>query len=84
MNDLYEPMLPYIESSTFPIHFLHKIAKLGICGLQIKGYGSPGLSTLEAGAIIYELSKRDGNLVSSFVVHNCLALAVIDAMGSDE
>lgn len=52
--------------------------------MQIKGYGSPGLSTLEAGAVIYEIAKRDGSAATFLLVHNAIGMAVIDALGDEE
>ena len=77
-------MLPYIESTEFPAWLPEKLKLLGINGLQIKGYGSPGLTTLEAGACIYEIAKRDGSAATFLLVHNAIGMAVIDALGDEE
>ena len=84
MDEIYPDLLPYIESSEFPPWLISKLKPLGINGLQIDGYGSPAVSTLEAGAICYELAKRDACVSSFFVVHNCIGMAVIDALGDEE
>ena len=76
--------MPYIESTEFPAWLPEKFKPLGINGLQIKGYGSPGLSTLEAGAICYEIAKRDGSASTFLLVHNAIGMAVIDALGDEE
>ena len=83
-DDMYQDLLPYIEKTEFPSWLPDKLRPLGINGLQIKGYGSPGVSTLEAGAICYELAKRDGSIATYFLVHNAIGMAVIDALGDDE
>lgn len=84
MDSIAQDFLPYVESTEFPTWLPDKIKPLGINGLQIKGYGSPGLSTLEAGAVIYEMAKRDGSAATFLLVHNAIGMAVIDALGDDE
>ena len=84
MEAMYKDLLPYIESTEFPAWLPEKLAKLGVNGLQIKGYGSPGLSSLEAGAICYEIAKRDGSAATFLLVHNAIGMAVIDALGDEE
>ena len=84
MDSIYKDLLPYIESTEFPSWLPDKIKPLGINGLQINGYGSPGLSTLEAGAICYEMAKRDGSVSTFLLVHNAIGMAVIDALGDEE
>ena len=84
MDACYKDLLPYVESTEFPDWLPQKIVSLGINGLQIQGYGSPGLSTLEAGSIIYEIAKSDGSACTFFSVHNSIGMAVIDALGDEE
>ena len=84
MSSIYKDLLPYIESTDFPNWLIDKIKVLGINGLQIKGYGSPGLTTLEAGAICYEMAKLDGSVSTFLLVHNAIGMAVIDALGDEE
>jgi alkylation response protein AidB-like acyl-CoA dehydrogenase len=73
-----------MERTSFPTFMLEKIRALGINGLSIKGYGSPGLSTLEAGAVLYELVKRDASMAAFMTVHNSIGMAVVDALGDEE
>ena len=84
MDACYKDLLPYVESTEFPDWLPKKIASLGINGLQIKGYGSPGLSHLEAGAIIYEVAKRDGSACTFLSVHNNVGMSLIDELGDEE
>ena len=84
MDSIYKDLLPYIESTEFPTWLPEKLKPLGINGMQIKGYGSPGLSTLEAGACIYEIAKRDGSAATFLLVHNAIGRAVMDALGDEE
>ena len=73
----------HINATTWPDWVDPEIAKLGVNGLHIKGFGSPGLSTLEAGSIMYEMAKVDGSVAMSFLIQNCLGMAVIDALGDE-
>jgi len=84
MEAMYKDLLPHLEAASFPTWLPDKLKPLGINGLQIKGYGSPGLSTLEAGACIYEIAKRDGSAATFLLVHNAIGMAVIDALGDEE
>ena len=84
MDSIYKDLLPHVEATTFPTWLPDKIKPLGINGLQIKGYGSPGLPTIEAGASIFEMAKRDGSAATFFLVHNSIGMAVIDGLGDQE
>jgi hypothetical protein len=42
MDGIYEEIIPYYEKADFPFFVLPKVRELGICGLGIKGFGSPG------------------------------------------
>ena len=83
-DEFYKDLLPHVEAATFPTWLPDKLKPLGINGLTIKGYGSPGLTTLESGASIYEIAKRDGSASTFFLVHNSIGMAVIDALGDEE
>ena len=79
MEEIYTDLLPHIEATTFPPWLIDELKPLGVNGFTIKGYGSPGVSTPEYAAVIYELAKRDQS-VSTFVGgHNALGLNVIEA-----
>lgn len=83
MECMEERLVPYIKDTTFPEFAFPEIAKLGINGLQIRDFGGPGLTTLEAGSMIYEISKIDGSIAMAFLVQNCLGMSVVDALGDD-
>ena len=84
MDSVEKDLLPYTEAAQFPAFLIPKIRELGISGLNIKGHGSPGLTTLEAGAICYEFAKRDASVGTFFLVHVGAGMAVIDAFGDEE
>ena len=84
METIVERLNPYYESATFPEWVLESLRQLNINGLTIKGYGSPRLSTLEMGSVIFEIAKRDAGLASFMLVHNSIGMAVIDSLGDEE
>ena len=84
MESIRADLQPHVEATTFPVWLTDKLKPLGTNGLQIKGYGSPGLSTLEAGASIFEMAKVDGSAATFFLVHNSIGMAVIDGLGDQE
>ena len=67
-----------------PFWMVPKIQELGINGFQIKGYGGPGFSNLESGAIYFELAKYDASVATFVLVHNAIGNNVVDALGDDE
>lgn len=72
------------SSDEYVLNMVGKLSKIGFNGLQVKGFGSPGLTTLEAGAIVYELAKADMSLASFVLVHNAIGMSIIEALGSEE
>ena len=84
MDKCYDKLEKHVDDATFPHWIVDEFRPLGINGLNIKGYGSPGLNTTEAGVIIYELAKRDGSIATFFLAHNAIGMAVIDVLGDEE
>ncbi len=74
----------YWERAQFPFELVPKLAKLGIVGGAIKGYGCPGLSRLAQGMVTLELSRGDGSVNTFVGVQNGLAMGSINMLGSDE
>ena len=83
MEGIEESLIPHIKDATWPDWFFPEVAKLGVNGLLIKDFGAPGFSSLEAGSIIFEMAKIDGSCAMSFLVQNCLGMAVVDALGDE-
>lgn len=84
MEDMEMRLIPHINAQTWPDFVFPEIKPLGVNGLQIGDFGGPGLSTLESGSIIFEMAKIDGSVAMSFLVQNCLGMAMVDALGDDE
>ena len=84
MESIEGALIPHIKATTWPDWVFPEIKKLGVNGLTVKEFGGPGLSTLEAGSIIFEMAKIDGSVALSFLVNNCGGIAVVEALASDE
>lgn len=74
----------YWERAQFPFELVPKLAKLGIVGGTIQGYGCPGLSRLAQGMVTLELSRGDGSVNTFIGVQNGLAMGSINMLGSPE
>ena len=72
----------YWEQAEFPFELVPKLAKLGIAGGTIKGYGCPGMSPVAAGLMAMELARGDGSVCTFFGVHSGLAMGSIAYLGS--
>lgn len=87
MSEIYEELIPFVnkaEFPLFPLQITEKINKIGFNGFYIKDFGGPGLSTLESGAMTYELSKKDASIATFVLVHNSLGCTTIDKLGNEE
>ncbi len=73
----------YWERAEFPFELVPKLAKLGIVGGSIQGYGCPGLSAVAVGLIGLEMSRGDGSFTTFFGVHSGLAMTSIALLGSE-
>lgn len=74
----------YWERAEFPFELVPKLARLGIVGGVIQGYGCPGLSRLAQGMVTLELSRGDGSVNTFIGVQNGLAMGSINMLGSEE
>ena len=74
----------HVDETTFPFFLIEKTKNLGINGLMLRGYGSPGLSNLDAASIIYEMGRRDGSFMLFYLAHTNLGMAVISALADEE
>ncbi|MFF8731648.1 acyl-CoA dehydrogenase family protein [Streptomyces sp. NPDC015171] len=75
---------PYWERAEFPHELVPKLARLGIAGFQIPGYGCPGMSNVTAGIVILELARGDLSMSTFMGVHSALAMTSIGVLGSEE
>ena len=61
-----------------------ELARLGVFGPSIKGYGCPGLGSVAAGLIMQELERGDSGLRTFASVQGSLAMMAINLFGSEE
>jgi alkylation response protein AidB-like acyl-CoA dehydrogenase len=55
-----------------------------VCGFSTKGFGSPELTVLETGAMLYELGRADQSLALFMFLQNSLGISVLESCCSDE
>jgi len=83
-----EEVLPvingYWERAEFPRPLVEKLAKLGIVGDGIDGYGCPPMSPIATGLVHMELNRGDGSLGTFLGVQAGLAMQSIAMLGSEE
>jgi glutaryl-CoA dehydrogenase len=81
-----EQVLPCIEKhhreGTFPMHLIPEIARLGLLGSTIQGYGCPGLNNVAYGLIMQELERGDSAIRSFVSVQGALVMYPIYTFGS--
>ncbi len=83
-HDVLPVINGYWERAEFPWPLVEQLAKLGIVGDGIDGYGCPPLDPLSAGLIHMELSRGDGSLGTFVGVQAGLAMQSIAQCGSEE
>lgn len=83
-----ESLLPvindYWERAELPFELLPEMAKLGIVGTTLEGYGCPGLSRLATGLVAMEIGRGDGSINTFLGVQSSLAMPTIARYGSEE
>jgi glutaryl-CoA dehydrogenase len=83
-----ERVLPVIgdhfEAGTFPRELVGEVAKLGLFGMHLTGYGCAGTTAVAYGVASEELEAGDSGLRSFVSVQGSLAMFPIHAYGSEE
>ena len=74
----------YWERAEFPWSLIETLAKLGIVGDGIEGYGCPPMSPIACGLVHMELNRGDGSLGTFLGVQAGLAMQSIAMLGSEE
>jgi glutaryl-CoA dehydrogenase len=74
----------YWERAEMPWPLLLKLAKLGVVGDGIDGYGCPPMSPIATGLVHMELNRGDGSLGTFLGVQAGLAMRSIAMLGSEE
>ena len=83
-HDVLPVINDYWDRAEFPFALVPGIAKLGIIGTTIQGYGCPGLSRLAAGMVTCEMSRGDGSVNTFIGVQSGLTMGSIALLGSAE
>jgi glutaryl-CoA dehydrogenase len=74
----------YWEKADFPFALVEKLAKVGIIGDGIEGYGCAPMGPIDAGLVNMELSRGDASFGTFYGVHCGLAMKSIALLGSAE
>src|SRR4029453_6963179 len=74
----------YWERAEFPWPLVEALARLGIIGDGIEGYGGPAMSPIAVGLVHMELNRGDGSLGTFVGVQAGLAMRSIAMLGSEE
>jgi alkylation response protein AidB-like acyl-CoA dehydrogenase len=80
-------VLPHVaehfEKGTFPTDLVPEIAKMGLLGCNLHGYGCAGLTEIGYGLAMQELERGDSGVRSFASVQGSLVMYPIHAFGSD-
>jgi glutaryl-CoA dehydrogenase len=83
-----EQVLPgigeWFEQGVLPSELLGELAKLGLYGMHLDGYGLPGASAVVYGLTCLELEAGDAGVRSAVSVQGSLAMFAIRRWGSEE
>ncbi|CEA09269.1 Acyl-CoA dehydrogenase [Arthrobacter saudimassiliensis] len=74
----------WYERAEFPLEIVPEMAKLGVLGMHLTGYGCPGRSAVEYGLAAMELEAGDSGLRTFVSVQGSLAMSAIHKHGSEE
>ena len=74
----------WFEAAKFPLEIVPEMAKLGLLGMHLKGYGCAGRSAVEYGLAGAELEAGDSGLRTFVSVQGSLAMSAIYKWGSEE
>jgi glutaryl-CoA dehydrogenase len=83
-----ERFLPIVaehyERATFPMEMVPELARLGVFGMHLHGYGAAGMSNVMYGLACQELERGDSGLRSFVSVQGSLCMFPIHRYGSEE
>jgi glutaryl-CoA dehydrogenase len=74
----------HYERATFPLEIVPELARLGVFGMHLHGYGAAGMSNVMYGLACEELERGDSGLRSFVSVQGSLCMFPIHRYGSDE
>jgi glutaryl-CoA dehydrogenase len=74
----------WFEQGILPRELMTELAKLGLFGMHLEGYGLPGASSVAYGLTCLELEAGDSGVRSAVSVQGSLAMYAIWRWGSEE
>ena len=74
----------WFERGVFPRELFGELAKLGLLGMHLDGYGLPGASSVAYGIVCRELEAGDAGVRSAVSVQGSLAMYAVWRWGSEE
>jgi len=74
----------HYEAGTFPMDLVPELARLGLLGMHLHGYGAAGMSNVMYGLACQELERGDSGLRSFVSVQGSLCMFPIERYGSEE
>jgi len=81
-------VIPVIEehcrNGTFPRHLVKEMGEMGLLGVNLAGYGCPGMSNVAYGLVAQELERGDSGIRSFASVQTSLCMYPIHAFGTEE
>ena len=77
-------VMAWDEAQAFPVELWHKMAALGLAGIQVpEAYGGAGMSAVAYCICLEELARVDPSVSLSVAAHNGLAVAHISLFGNE-
>ncbi|MCE3011340.1 MAG: acyl-CoA dehydrogenase family protein [Proteobacteria bacterium] len=74
----------FYDRGEFPKSLIPGLAKLGVLGASLEGYGCAGMSPTEYGLIMQEIERGDSGIRSFASVQGALCMYPIHAYGSED
>jgi glutaryl-CoA dehydrogenase len=74
----------HYERASFPMEIIPELARLGVFGMHLQGYGAAGMSNVMYGLACQELERGDSGLRSFVSVQGSLCMFPIHRYGSED
>ena len=74
----------HFAKGTFPVEIMPELAKMGLLGASLEGYGCAGMGHVAYGLALQELERGDSGIRSFCSVQGSLSMYPIHAFGSEE
>ena len=85
VDDRFLPIVAeHYERASFPMEVVPELARLGVFGMHLQGYGAAGMSNVMYGLACQELERGDSGLRSFVSVQGSLCMFPIHRYGSEE